>query len=154
MSSSSRIEALLESVTIRGTKFPNRVIMSPMTRGASPNGVPSAEVAAYYARRAAGGVGAIFTESVFIEDKGTMGKFDLEGGDDKKTGWPVMFGEAPLEGWRRVVDEVHAAGGADLSAADASWHSALAGQGPELVRYSYFQPERNLGDTGADRCAA
>ena len=111
MSSSSRIEALLEPVTVRGTTFPNRVIMSPMTRGASPNGVPSAEVAAYYARRAAGGVGAIFTESVFIEDKGTMGKFDLEGGDDKKTGWPVMFGEGPLEGWRRVVDEVHAAGG-------------------------------------------
>ncbi|WP_321390680.1 hypothetical protein [Emcibacter sp.] len=111
MSSSSRIDALLEPVTVRGVKFPNRVIMSPMTRGASPNGVPSPEVAAYYRRRAEGGVGAIFTESVFIEDKGTMGKFDLEGGEDLKIGWPVMFGDAPLEGWRRVVDEVHAAGG-------------------------------------------
>lgn len=111
MPSSSRIEALLKPLEIRGTELPNRVIMSPMTRGASPNGVPSADVAAYYRRRVEGGVGTIFTESVFVDHKGTMGKFDLEGGDDKKTGWPVMFTDAALAGWRRVVDEVHAAGG-------------------------------------------
>lgn len=110
MPSSSRIDALLEPVTIRGVELPNRVVLSPMTRGASPNGVPTPDVAAYYRRRAEGGVGTIFTESVFIEDKGTMGKFDLEGGDDKQTGWPVMFTDAALEGWRRVVDGVHAAG--------------------------------------------
>jgi len=110
MSPSSRIDALLKPISIRGVELPNRVIMSPMTRGASPNGVPSPQVATYYRRRAEGGVGTIFTESVFIEDKGTMGKFDLEGGEDKQTGWPVMFTDAALEGWRRVVDEVHAAG--------------------------------------------
>jgi len=98
-------------MTIGNVELPNRVIMSPMTRGASPNGVPSPRVAAYYRRRAEGGVGTIFTESVFIEDKGTMGKFDLEGGEDRQIGWPVMFTDAALEGWRRVVDEVHAAGG-------------------------------------------
>lgn len=111
ITSPSRIDPLLEPVRIRGVDFPNRVIMSPMTRGASPNGVPSPEVAAYYRRRAEGGVGTIFTESVFIEDKGTMGKFDLEGGEDKPIGWPVMFTDAALAGWRRVVDEVHKAGG-------------------------------------------
>jgi 2,4-dienoyl-CoA reductase-like NADH-dependent reductase (Old Yellow Enzyme family) len=110
MPSSSRIDPLLKSMKIRDVEFPNRLILSPMTRGASPNGVPSPDVASYYRRRAEGGVGAIFTESVFVEDKGTMGKFDLEGGDDKKTGWPLMFTDAALEGWRRVVDEVHAAG--------------------------------------------
>jgi 2,4-dienoyl-CoA reductase-like NADH-dependent reductase (Old Yellow Enzyme family) len=110
MPPSSRIDPLLKSMKIRDVEFPNRLILSPMTRGASPNGVPSPDVASYYRRRAEGGVGAIFTESVFVEDKGTMGKFDLEGGDDKKTGWPLMFTDAALEGWRRVVDEVHAAG--------------------------------------------
>jgi 2,4-dienoyl-CoA reductase-like NADH-dependent reductase (Old Yellow Enzyme family) len=111
MPSSSRIDPLLEPVKIRGVELPNRVIMSPMTRGASPNGVPSPDVAAYYRRRAEGGVGTIFTESIFIDDKGTLGKFDLEGGDDKQIGWPIMFTDAALEGWRLVVDEVHAAGG-------------------------------------------
>ncbi|HMP56520.1 MAG TPA: 12-oxophytodienoate reductase [Novosphingobium sp.] len=106
----SRIDPLLEPLTVRGLTLPNRIIMSPMTRGASPNGVPGGDVAAYYARRAAGGVGTIFTESVFVDDKGTMGKFGLEGGTDKPNPWPLMFGKAPLEGWRGVVDAVHAAG--------------------------------------------
>jgi 2,4-dienoyl-CoA reductase-like NADH-dependent reductase (Old Yellow Enzyme family) len=106
-----RIADLLQPLTVRGLTLPNRIIMSPMTRGASPNGVPGADVAAYYARRAAGGVGTIYTESVFVDDPGTMGKFGLEGGSDKPNPWPLMFGEAPLEGWRGVVDAVHAAGG-------------------------------------------
>lgn len=111
LSQPSRIEPLLQPFTVRGVTLPNRVIMSPMTRGASPNGVPGADVAAYYARRAAGGVGTIYTESVFVDDAGTMGKFGLEGGGEKPNPWPLMFGAAPLEGWRGVVDAVHAAGG-------------------------------------------
>ena len=107
----SRIAPLLEPFSVRGVTLPNRIIMSPMTRGASPNGVPGADVAAYYARRAQGGVGTIFTESVFVDDAGTMGKFGLEGEGDRPNPWPLMFGEAPLEGWRGVVDAVHAAGG-------------------------------------------
>lgn len=111
LSQPSKIEPLLQPLTVRGVTLPNRVIMSPMTRGASPNGVPGADVAAYYARRAAGGVGTIYTESVFVDDPGTMGKFGLEGGNDKPNPWPLIFGEAPLEGWRGVVNAVHAAGG-------------------------------------------
>lgn len=111
MSQSSRIEPLMQPLTVRGVTLPNRIVMSPMTRGASPNGVPGADVAVYYTRRAAGGVGTIYTESVFIDDAGTMGKFGLEGGGDKPNPWPLMFGEAPLEGWRGVVDAVHSAGG-------------------------------------------
>lgn len=110
MTTPSRIEPLLQPLTVRGVTLPNRIVMSPMTRGASPNGVPGADVAAYYARRAAGGVGTIITESVFVDDKGTMGKFGLEGGSDKPNPWPLMFGEAPLEGWRKVVEAVHGEG--------------------------------------------
>lgn len=111
MSQSSRIEPLMQPLTVRGVTLPNRIVMSPMSRGASPNGVPGADVAAYYARRATGGVGTIITESVFVDDAGTMGKFGLEGPADKPNPWPVMFGDAPLKGWRGVVDAVHAAGG-------------------------------------------
>ncbi|MEJ0045313.1 MAG: hypothetical protein WDN04_03580 [Rhodospirillales bacterium] len=38
---------------MRGLHLPNRIVMAPMTREASPSGVPGADVAAYYARRAA-----------------------------------------------------------------------------------------------------
>lgn len=111
MTTPSRIEPLLQPLTVRGVTLPNRIMMSPMTRGASPNGVPGEDVASYYARRAAGGVGTIITESVFVDDKGTMGKFGLEGGSDKPNPWPLMFGDAPLEGWGKVAAAVHAAGG-------------------------------------------
>src|SRR3546814_631505 len=110
MTTPSRIEPLLQPLTVRGVTLPNRIMMSPMTRGASPNGVPGEDVASYYARRAEGGVGTIITESVFVDDKGTMGKFGLEGGSDKPNPWPLIFGDAPLEGWRKVVAAVHAAG--------------------------------------------
>lgn len=111
MSSSSRIDPLLQPLKIRNVELPNRIIMSPMTRGASPNGIPTEKEARYFRRRVEAGVGTIFTGSVFVNDKGTMGKFDLEGAEDQEWGFPVIFGEKPLAGWKHLVDEVHAAGG-------------------------------------------
>ena len=101
----SRIAPLLEPMKIRGIELPNRVIMSPMSRSASPGGVPGADVAAYYRKRADGGVGTIFTEAVCIEHPGAIGEFGM--GDGRT---PYLWGEAALAGWRRVVREVHAAG--------------------------------------------
>ena len=46
------IEPLFEPFALRGVIFRNRFIMSPMTRTASPGGVPGENVAAYYRRRA------------------------------------------------------------------------------------------------------
>ncbi|ADD40977.1 NADH:flavin oxidoreductase [Stackebrandtia nassauensis] len=79
----------------------NRIAMAPMTRQFSPGGVPDADVAAYYARRAAGGVGLIVTEGTYIGHESA-------GSSDRV---PRFHGEDALAGWAAVADAVHAAGG-------------------------------------------
>ena len=54
--------ALFSSFTLNGLDIPNRIVMAPMTRSFSPGGHPTEDVAAYYRRRAEGGVGLIITE--------------------------------------------------------------------------------------------
>ncbi|MFP3607510.1 12-oxophytodienoate reductase, partial [Paraburkholderia sp. SIMBA_053] len=80
---------------------PNRVVMAPMTRSFSPGGIPGADVAAYYRRRAAHGVGLIITEGTGVGRAAAL--------DDPNV--PRFHGEAALAGWKKVVDAVHAAGG-------------------------------------------
>ena len=58
----ARLQDLFKPLTIGSLKLRNRFAMAPMTRGASPGGIPGADVAAYYARRAAGGTALIITE--------------------------------------------------------------------------------------------
>jgi len=58
------IDNLFQPLTVRSLTVPNRFAMAPMTRQASPGGVPGADVAEYYRRRAAGGVGLIITEGM------------------------------------------------------------------------------------------
>jgi 2,4-dienoyl-CoA reductase-like NADH-dependent reductase (Old Yellow Enzyme family) len=97
---------------MKGVALPNRIVMAPMTRSLSPGGVPGQDVAAYYRRRAEGGVGLIVTEGTYPPDPAA--------GFDPKV--PHLYGEAALNGWRRVVDEVHAAGGHIFS---QIWHLGL-----------------------------
>ncbi len=84
----------------------NRIVMAPMTRNRSPGGVPGPDVAAYYRRRAENDVALIVTEGVAVAHPSAVGDAGLA-----EFAVPEMFGEAALEGWRRVVSEVHAAGG-------------------------------------------
>ncbi|ATE66500.1 NADH:flavin oxidoreductase [Rhizorhabdus dicambivorans] len=97
----SPIEPLLRPFVLRGLDLPNRVVMAPMTRYRSPLGVPTEEVASYYARRAATGLGLILTEGVALPHYAAADHPDIPGID----------GVEVLDGWRRVIDEVHAAGG-------------------------------------------
>jgi 2,4-dienoyl-CoA reductase-like NADH-dependent reductase (Old Yellow Enzyme family) len=97
----SPIEPLLAPLQVRGRPLANRVAMAPMSRYLSPGGAPTAEVAAYYARRAASGLGLIVTEGVGIDHP-----FAVD-----HPGVPRLHGEAPLQGWKGVVEAVHAAGG-------------------------------------------
>lgn len=92
---------LLKPLTLRGKTLANRVVMAPMSRYASPTGVPGTDVADYYGRRAATGIGLIITEGVAIPHAGAVDHPDV----------PHLFGDAALQGWRRVVAQVHAAGG-------------------------------------------
>jgi 2,4-dienoyl-CoA reductase-like NADH-dependent reductase (Old Yellow Enzyme family) len=99
------IAPLLEPIAIGRAKLPNRFIMSPMARAGALNGIPGEDVAAYYRRRAEGGVGTIYTGSVFVPHEGTMDGFGTGEGRS-----PHLWTDAALEGWRRVVEGVHAAG--------------------------------------------
>ncbi len=88
--------------------LPNRFVMAPMTRQFSPGGVPTAEVAAYYARRAAH-VGLLITEGTYVGHLSA-------GGSDRV---PRFYGDDALAGWSDVVAAVHAAGG---RIAPQLWH--------------------------------
>jgi len=104
-----QIGKLFEPFTLNGVTLPNRIVMAPMTRNHSPNGVPGADVAAYYRRRAEGGVGLILTEGTAPNHPQARNLPNV----------PQMYGEEALAGWKRVVDGVHAAGGRIFS---QLWH--------------------------------
>ncbi|HEY6641295.1 NADH:flavin oxidoreductase [Povalibacter sp.] len=78
----------------------NRIAMSPMTRWMSPDQYPGADVAAYYRRRAENDVALIITEGTTIDHPVSSYSVRV----------PAFHGRA-LDGWRRVVSEVHEAGG-------------------------------------------
>jgi 2,4-dienoyl-CoA reductase-like NADH-dependent reductase (Old Yellow Enzyme family) len=91
-----------------------------MTRQFSPGGVPDEAVAAYYARRAAGGVGLIVTEGTYVGHE-SAGQSDRV---------PRFHGEEQLAGWAKVAEAVHAAGGRIVP---QLWHIGMvrtAGQPP------------------------
>nr|WP_202544281.1 NADH:flavin oxidoreductase [Streptomyces sp. SID8382] len=99
--------------TVGGLTVPNRIAMAPMTRMFSPGGVPTADVAAYYGRRAAGGVGLIITEGTYV-DHPSAGLSDRV---------PRFYGEEALAGWAEVVKRVHLAGG---RIAPQIWHVGVS----------------------------
>ncbi|WP_405624048.1 NADH:flavin oxidoreductase [Streptomyces sp. NBC_00076] len=100
-SASRAAEVLSRPVDLGGLTVPNRIAMAPMTRAFSPGGIPGADVASYYARRAAAGVGLIVTEGTYV-DHASAGQSDTI---------PRFHGEEQLAGWAKVAEEVHAAGG-------------------------------------------
>jgi 2,4-dienoyl-CoA reductase-like NADH-dependent reductase (Old Yellow Enzyme family) len=105
--------SLFEPFDLAGLRLPNRIVMAPMTRYFSPNGIPGENVAAYYRRRAEGGTGLIFTEGSWVPHPGASNDANA----------PRFYGEDALAGWRRVVSEVHAAGGRIMP---QLWHVGLA----------------------------
>ena len=88
---------LFSEFDLNGLKLRNRVVMAPMTRNLSPNGVPKDYAPTYYARRAHGGVGLIITEGVEVSHHAASGypnSPNLESDDAKRM-------------WEKVVNEVH-----------------------------------------------
>jgi 2,4-dienoyl-CoA reductase-like NADH-dependent reductase (Old Yellow Enzyme family) len=108
--------ALFQPFTLNGVALANRIVMAPMTRNHSPRGVPGDDVAAYYRRRAEGGVGLILTEGTAPNHPQAKNMPDV----------PHIYGEEALAGWARVVAGVHAAGGKIFS---QIWHVGAV-QGP------------------------
>ncbi|MDB5713953.1 MAG: 12-oxophytodienoate reductase [Sphingomonadales bacterium] len=104
----SLLEALDTPFTLKSLKLKNRFAMSPMTRYFSPDGLPTEDVAAYYRRRAEGGVGLIISEGVGLDRVNSRAVSSV----------PNFYGDA-LNEWSKVVADVHAAGAA---MAPQLWH--------------------------------
>ncbi len=103
---------LFAPFTVGGLKLENRIVMAPMTRELCPGGVPGADSAAYYARRAAHGVGLIITEGTVVAHRASASSESV----------PRFYGREALAGWARVVEAVHAAGGKIVP---QLWHVGL-----------------------------
>jgi 2,4-dienoyl-CoA reductase-like NADH-dependent reductase (Old Yellow Enzyme family) len=106
------IDDLFQPLTVRSLIVPNRFAMAPMTRQASPGGIPGTDVAEYYRRRAAGGVGLIITEGIRLPDPAAGYPYSI----------PTLAGDEVLEGWTHVVDAVHADG---ATIAAQLWHQGV-----------------------------
>ncbi len=116
------VDALFRPFSLKSLSLPNRIVMAPMTRGQSPGGVPTEDVAQYYRRRAEGGVGLIITEGTGVDRPASL----------NSPTYPRFYGDA-LPAWGRVVDQVHEAHG---KIAPQLWHMGLV-----RSRDPNFQPE-------------
>jgi 2,4-dienoyl-CoA reductase-like NADH-dependent reductase (Old Yellow Enzyme family) len=91
-------DSLFRPFSLKSLNIKNRIVMAPMTRSFSPNGVPTPEVAAYYRKRAEGEVGLILSEGTVIDRPSSSNDRDI----------PHFYGAEALAGWKNVIDEVHA----------------------------------------------
>jgi 2,4-dienoyl-CoA reductase-like NADH-dependent reductase (Old Yellow Enzyme family) len=109
-----------------------------MTRTMAPSGVPGSANAAYYRRRAAGGVGLIITEGTWVPHEAAANEVDV----------PRMYGDDALAGWAEVTREVHAEGVPILA---QLWH---VGQMKQHVVEGLYDPTakkapvRRIGPSG------
>lgn len=93
-------DLLFRPFKLKGLGLPNRIVMAPMTRSFSPGGIATEDVAQYYRRRAEGKVGLIISEGTGVDRPASLNDPNV----------PRFHGEKELAAWRRVVEEVHAAG--------------------------------------------
>jgi 2,4-dienoyl-CoA reductase-like NADH-dependent reductase (Old Yellow Enzyme family) len=93
------VTPLFSPVSVAGLKLRNRLVMAPMTRQFSPDGIPGDDVAAYYGRRAPS-LGLLITEGTYVDERA--------GNSDRV---PRFYGTRSLAGWREVAAAVHAADG-------------------------------------------
>lgn len=110
--SSDFIDALFQPFEYKSLKVRNRLAMAPMTRYFSPDGLATDAVADYYAKRAAGGVGLILTEGLFIDRPIARNHENV----------PWLKGEL-LKPWEKILKDVHAGGAAMVS---QLWHAGGA----------------------------
>ena len=90
---------LFDPIQLGAITAPNRILMAPLTRARNTaDHVPTGLMVDYYRQRASAGL--IISEATGISLQGL--------------GWPYgpgIWNDAQIEGWRRVTEAVHAAGG-------------------------------------------
>jgi 2,4-dienoyl-CoA reductase-like NADH-dependent reductase (Old Yellow Enzyme family) len=102
--------SLFRPFSVRSLDLKNRIVMAPMTRLFSPQGIPGPASADYYRRRAEGDVGLILSEGTVIDRPASR----------NDGGIPLFHGDAALASWKQVADAVHQAGG---RMAPQIWHT-------------------------------
>jgi N-ethylmaleimide reductase len=91
------MSVLFSKTSLGPLTLQNRLVMSPLTRNRAINNVPNDLMAEYYAQRAS--VGLIITEGTSPSPNG-LGYPRI----------PGIFSKEQVQGWKRVVDGVHAKG--------------------------------------------
>jgi len=89
---------LFTPTELGGFSLKNRIVMAPLTRSRAIGNLPNALMTQYYSLRAEAGL--IITEGTSPSPNG-LGYARI----------PGLFNEEQVEGWRRVTDGVHQAGG-------------------------------------------
>jgi N-ethylmaleimide reductase len=102
---------LFDSFDLGAIRLPNRVVMAPLTRcRADQNDVPNANMAQYYVQRASAGL--VISEAINVTRRSQS--FERS---------PGLYSPEQTEGWRRVVDSMHKAGGRIVA---QLWHTGRA----------------------------
>ncbi|AKD56623.1 NADH:flavin oxidoreductase [Spirosoma radiotolerans] len=125
---------LFRPFQLKTLKLRNRIVMAPMTRSFSPNGIPTEKVAAYYQKRAEGEVGLILSEGTVIDRPSSSNDANI----------PHFYGQQALAGWQRVIDQVHAAGG---QMGPQIWHMGIMDNHPS----GWVPPVPFEGPSGLNR---
>lgn len=137
---------LFKPFNLKSLHLKNRIVMAPMTRSFSPNGIPTEDVASYYGRRAAGEVGLILSEGTVINRVASSNDPNI----------PHFYGEASLAGWQRVINAVHAAGGAMgpqvwhmgiMENHHSGWHPAEPFEGASSFNKPGFSNGKAMNET-------
>ena len=89
---------LFDPVTAGDLQLPNRIVMAPLTRNRAPDALPTPLMAEYYTQRASAGL--LITEATAISHQ-AQGYSDV----------PGLYGSEQLDGWKRITQSVHEAGG-------------------------------------------
>ena len=90
--------SLFEATQAGSLLLANRVVMAPLTRNRSPRAIPGPLAVEYYRQRASAGL--IVSEGTAVSHQG-QGYADV----------PGLYAPEQLDGWRKVTEAVHAAGG-------------------------------------------
>lgn len=126
-------DSLFAPLPVGAVTLANRVLMAPLTRmrATAPDDLPNPLIAEYYRQRASAGL--IVSEGTQISPIG-KGYMDT----------PGIYSDAQVEGWRKVTDAVHEAGG---RIAAQLWHvgrvSHESFHGGELPVSASAVPYRN-----------
>lgn len=135
-------DVLFRPFGIGSMELANRIVMAPMTRSSASAGIPGPAHAAYYRRRAEGGVGLILSEGTVVDRPASR----------NDPGVPFFHGKAALAGWKDVIDAVHV-GGAKMG--PQLWHTgALKSFLTEWVPDASVESPSGLEAPGVERGVA